>query len=259
MNAVRGLGERAASLTESARFGDARLYRTSIVFRTGSMVASVTVTRADAKPALDDALRIAQQLARRIGLAQSGGLHEQPVPVPATARQGQAPAGGPSLATLALSPADLAPGARIARQGYIADDDAIGHFLRQFGAARLGDSTLTSLEGGVLLFRSFKEAKGSFRQLELIYGSSVFGRLFGDSIRRPVHVEVQKEVRAGDDGFASALRATVNGRDLRFVQVLVRVGPVVEVVAFSGPASTLQFEDAPPLMAKIARRIRDGL
>ena len=103
VNAVRGLGERAASLTEVSRFGDARLYSTSIGFRTGSMFASVTITRADAKPALDDALRVAQQLARRIGLAQSGALHEQPVPVPATAKQGQAPAGGPPLPALALS------------------------------------------------------------------------------------------------------------------------------------------------------------
>ena len=142
VNAVRGLGERAASVTEVESFGDARVYSTSIGFHTGSIFASVTVTRADAKPALDDALRIAQQFARRIGLAQSGQLHEQPVPVPATAKQGQAPAGGPPLPGLALSVADLQPGARVVRQGYLANSSALGHYGRQFAGVRLGTPPL---------------------------------------------------------------------------------------------------------------------
>ena len=111
VNAVRGIGDRGASLVEVERIGDIRIYDTRIDFRAGALFGSVEIVRADAKPALDDALRLAGLLARRLALAQAGRLHGQPVALPETAKAGQPPAGGPALAPMAPVPADLSPDA----------------------------------------------------------------------------------------------------------------------------------------------------
>jgi hypothetical protein len=259
VNAVTGLGDRAASMTGSGRFGSARFHETSIGFRTGTIFAEVTIARADAKPALDDALRIAQKLARRIGLAASGTLRERPVAVPETAKQGRPPADGPALTPMVLTPGDVGPGARVARQAYVADREAIGSFERAFAPLRLGGSVLTALESDVSLLRSPRESKGSFRQVQLAYSSPDLARLFTDELGSPAEVELHEALPAGDDAIATVIRARVNGRDVRLMQAVVRVGPILGFLNVAGPAASMRFDDVRPLVAKLARRIAAGL
>jgi hypothetical protein len=259
LTAVRGLGDRGAAITSSIRLGDTRLHDVSVGFHVGSVFASVDVTRADAKPALDDAVRLAQQLARRIRLAESGALREQPVAVPGTAKQGRPPRGEPALAAMALAPGDLPAGARVERQGYVAADDAIGRYERKFATLRIGTAIVAGLQSDALLLRTAREAKGYFRQVSLLFASHALRGLYVGQLGPSTTVELQRKLGLGDDAFAVAIRARSQGHEVRLVQVLVRVGRVFGFVTAAGPAAAMQLDDVQPLAAKFVRRIRNGL
>ena len=260
--AVQGVGDRAAATTEAGRFGHTRFVTTSVAFRIGTLVGTIDVVRADDAPVLDEAIRLAGRLADRIARVESGALHEQAVPLPATAKQGQPPAGGPALAPMALSLADLPPGARIARQGYVADGDSIGDYEREFGTLRVGGAELTgsrptscccARQGGDRVLPAAALPLRLVRRRE---------RCSRASSAAPATIELQQELptrattataarlaAARDDRRpADPARPGAGARRARRRLRQRRRQPVVARV-----------EDVQPLVAKFARRIAAGL
>src|SRR5262249_52017845 len=63
---VRGLGNGAVLIRETLRLGDTRFYGTLVAFRSGRLLGSVGITRADSKSETQRAVALARQLARRM-------------------------------------------------------------------------------------------------------------------------------------------------------------------------------------------------
>jgi hypothetical protein len=165
------------------------------------------------------------------------------------------------MAPMELAPADLG-GAQITREGYAADDDSIGSYERVFGTPmQFGLTVVLSLESDLSLFRSDREATGQFYVFRALYSSDVVKRAYMEELGNPrvLKVEVQKPLKVGDDAYAIAIRTTVNGQDIRFVQFAVRVGKVIGLVNVGGLAGQFRYSDVQPLAGLLAKRIAAGL
>ena len=145
-------------------------------------------------------------------------------------------------------------------QRYEANDRATGSFERAFSPQHLGSSTVSWLDSDVLLYRSFKEAKGEFRRQRLLYSSGDVATRCSERERAAsARAEPGRDLAPGDDAYGTSIRATLGGRDVRLVAVVVRVGQVIGFITAMGPASALRFEDVQPLVATFAARIARGL
>lgn len=125
------VGDASLGLTEALRpRGGPGLYEAQIVFLTGQLVGTVSVSgaRPDALPGL--AQRLAGKLATRIQRVLAGRSSWHPIPLPPK-RGAAAPASGPDLAAFALSTADVR-GGTVTQQGYTdaANGEAIAVYAR---------------------------------------------------------------------------------------------------------------------------------
>jgi hypothetical protein len=259
---AKGLGKGAVLIREALRLGDTHYNGTLVVFRSGPLLASVGITRADAGADARLAMSLARLLAKRMHRATSGSLGFQPVFVPQTARKGVAPAGGPALENMALAAADLPKGAHLVNGAYVANRTALAKYVREFDfpSARLGGANLFSVESELNLLRSEAEASGVMVRLRALYGSPDVDRAFTDGFNvKAVKIELRKSVSAGDEAIVLVLRFTVNGRTAHIAQVSMRVGRVVGLLNIGVVGPTFQPASVEPLAVKLGQRIQRSL
>jgi hypothetical protein len=259
---VRGLGGGAVLIREALRLGDARFSGTVVVFRTGKLMGSVGVTRADARSDVAYTVRLARQLARRMNGGGSGGLGLQPVFVPQTARKGKPAAGGPDLAPMALAAGDVPKGGQMVTDAYVANRTALAKYVREFDFqdATLGGAGLFSVESEVNLLRSAGEASGVMVRLRALYGSPDVARAFTEGFQvSGVEVELRKSVNAGDEALVLVLTFEVKGRRAHIAQFAVRVGRVVGLLNVGAIGPSFDAAAAEPFAVRLGRRIQAGL
>lgn len=178
------------------------------------------------------------------------------------------PSGIPDLSKMAVRVDDLAPGAKIGRQGYVKPEDLVASYLRtfKFGTARLGGKRLGFLTSYVDLTPTVDDAKVALffegfwaASLDADATAAEFTRNTGV---RPTFVRIGDPVdmRAGDDAVAWTVRIGTRGGDIREVAAVVRVDRILAYLYFSGlPRVKIGIADARALARAVSRHIVEGL
>ena len=251
-----GIGDRAVGVHERARLGRGTFDTRFVMFRHGSLVLSVGISRADGKRIEQTLIGLARALDTRVGQVEAGTLDEHPVAVPQVGRRGVAPAGGPALEPMALTGADIAAGGKIARQGYVADDETLATFERElsFGGVKIGGSSLVSVESDPSLLRSYAEARGQMSLFRTFFASPGLEATLAAAIPNG---EIVQRLRpaAGDEAYIAIARARTHGQLLYLAVATVRVGPVIGQLSavFAGPRPSAGAIEA--MTRTFARRI----
>ena len=219
--------------------GKPPVYGVDVYFTTGQIVGVVSVSAADRATSPPLALALAPKLASRIAGVVAGTINGRPVALPGKAKAGPPP-GGPALAPLALTPADLG-GGKVGSQGYQLDPDL--NPISDYDRTIVGDSTYVSFEEQVELFHSTTEASYSANVLgRALSSKSFFEQVAGADFKQanitvtaltPIHVS------AGDEAFAA--RATfhaANGVNVYAGFIVLRVGSTVETIYAFGTTLT---------------------
>jgi len=258
--AVSAIGDGAVGLHEHIRLGHGTLDTRLVAFRVGPLLATVAITRGDAKRTDQAAIALARLLETRVHAAEAGNLNANPVAVPQIGRPGVAPAGGPALGPMALTGADVAPGARVARQGYVADINTLATYEREleFDGKELGGSVLTSVGSDVSLLRSPTEARGQLSLFNSFFDSPALAAEVRASLPGATVVQTRR-LPAADEAYVAVVRIPSNGRTVHVAQITVLVGPVIGVLtaAFAGPPPAQAAVDS--LAKTFAARIAAGL
>lgn len=159
MFAVDGIGDEARGLTVTGRVGSATITFAGVVVRHGSLLLRTKAITAGAagRPAV--AREAARRLLARVLAVEAGAVTTpaEALPDPTAAPSGPATPKA-AIASAALT-ADDVPGARVARQEYVDDPDAVASYERELDVGGLyGTSRLVSIENDVQLHESASEA-----------------------------------------------------------------------------------------------------
>jgi hypothetical protein len=239
--------------------GKRPIYGIDVQFRTGRLLADVSVSSADHAGARPLATSLARKLQHRIAAVLAGKVAGPPVPVPGKAKAGPPPH-GPELSTLALRPADLGAG-KIVRQRYQLDRDLspISEYDREMSPG----GAFAYLDEEVALFHSPTEASYTLRFLAEAMASKELVLRFGDLQGSQIASFEPKRVavRAGDE--AQAVIATVKLKDGRVLDegfVILRFGSTTEFISVGTPAGGRILPSAMEQLASIAAdRVSRGL
>ena len=262
--------DEAFGLRESVDFGDDRVFRTTVRFRRGRIVAGGMVVRADNERGIEDAKNIAGLLDSRIQSSLSGGKRSEPVPIPkdgvplddgeqATAER---PPGAPDLAPIALGSDDLPPGIPCEPGRYTHTTPPRITFRRSFcpQGATVGQTSLTGLTSSVSVFESAEVAKvsltltvmsakspGGIKAFIAEYAAST-GLLPTNTRRRQVKLE------GGGIGMLTAFDTNAGPR-VNFY-ALVQSGRALTTLDADGPAAEFDYRrDMLPLLRVVERRL----
>jgi hypothetical protein len=239
--------------------GKRPIYGVDVQFRTGRLVAAVSVSSADRAGARPLAGSLAFALQGRIAGVLAGRVAGPPVALPGTATAGPPPH-GPSLPALALQPADVGSG-RVVRQRYQLDEDLspISEYDREMSPG----GAFAYIDEEVALFHSPTEASYTLRFLSEAMASKQLvlrlGGLGGSGISsfEPRRVAV----RGGDE--ARAVIATVKLKDGRVLDegfVILRFGSTTEFISVGTPSGRRILPSALERLATIAAaRVARGL
>jgi hypothetical protein len=236
---------------ETVRLGGTLpLYAVDIAFSTGDLVGQVNVSATSARLSRSLGAAAASGLERRIGQVLAGQIGGAPVVLPAKAKPGPPP-GGPSLAAMALSPADLGSGT-VESQGYEVGSslDPVSEYDREMAPA----GTLASVADEVLEFRTATQAHFEFALLSDVLASPQGWREEGGQaagVESFVHATSAK-LAAGDEARGLLGSATLGGGGSPFSLgfIFLRVGKTVEFMTFAAPAGDHLL---PPAMSQLAR------
>jgi hypothetical protein len=243
--------------------GKGPLYATDIDFSTGSLVAQVSISATSARVSRALGAAAAKGLARRIAQVLAGRIGGPPVRLPARAKPGP-PAHGPSLAAIALTPADLGSGT-VDQQGYQVDTslEPVSEYVRNMAPA----GTLATLAEEVLLFRSPTQASYELALLSGILSSPQGWRqdaAQGAGVKAFLDPRSVTLAAAGDES-RNLLGTAVLSNGARFSLgfLFLRVGDTVEFVTFGSqvgahllPAAVVQL--AHLVAAQAERGLRAG-
>jgi hypothetical protein len=257
---VAAIGDRAVGLRERARLGHGRFATTVVMLRVGSLIGTVAITRADTQSAERPVVALARSLEQRIRRVETVALTAPPVAVPPIARPGVAPQGGPALEPMVLRARDVAAGARVSRQGYVADRNALATYERElaFDSARVGGSILASVETDASLLRSVTEARGQMNLFRSFFDSAGLEATLKAEVSS-ARVIRRSRPAAGDEAYVAIVSAPFKGRPVHVGIATVRVGPVLgQLLAFfTGPAPQTGTVEA--MTRTFAQRIAAGL
>jgi hypothetical protein len=216
--------------------GKPPIYGADVYFRRGVLVASVSVSAADAKSVRPLATALARKLDVRIGQVLAGRVKGPPVPLPGKGRAGP-PRSGVDLAAMALRPKDLG-GGKVTTQGYRLDPDLtpVSEYRRS-----ISGSVFASFQEQVIVLHSPTEASLTLTVLASSFASGAALRS-GDtgpkSDRIVRYSATRVAVRYGDE--SRAVLANVRFGDGRVVNegfVFVRTGSTIAFVLVATPAS----------------------
>lgn len=179
------------------------------------------------------------------------------------------PSGIPDLSKMALSASDLAPGAKIRRQGYIRPEQGfVASYVRVFrtGTARLGKKRFGLLGSDVELLGNVADAKLFVNLVKLFASRSDPDDLAADfrsgTGLKPRYVRVSRPtaLRTGEQSFTMTTRYGTRLGEIRVVIAVLRVDRVVTYLAMVGvPKARIGPTEAKVLARPVSRRMADGL
>jgi hypothetical protein len=184
---------------------------------------------------------------------------------------GAAPRPGPNdpdLVTMGLQIADLPTGARVARQGYVKDEDCIAEYDRGFapGTARVRSKAMLDLESDICLLANVQEARTYVAVLRLAFllidPDDLKAAFNKESGLKATYVRLSRpaSLHVGDESVAMTIRIGTKAGELRTVLAYVRVDRVISLVGMVGlPRAKLSTVDAAYLSGTVKRHMRDGL
>jgi hypothetical protein len=258
-----GLGDAGHGFQGTTRLsGKAPYYWIDVWFRSGRILASVSVSAADRGRALPLALDLAQKLQTRIEGVVAGTVTASPVRIPHKPGAGP-PLGGPSPQAMTLTNTDLGSG-RVTHQSYLVDNyfEPVSEYARAF----TGVGQYADLEEIVLLFHSATEASYNVAYLGGAFSSSKYlndaastgsgkGQKLSFTVRRINGINAGDELRVS--------RATVSvpgGHPIGRAYLVMRVGRTFEVIIVTTPVGA---QLVPSALAELARsaaeRVHKGL
>jgi len=214
--------------------GKPSVYGADVFFVNGRIVGEVSVSAADRASAPPLALALTTKLANRIAGVIAGTIGGPAVTLPGKAKAGPPP-GGPALAPLALTPADLG-GGTITHQGYKLDTDL--NPISDYERTITGGPFL-SFEEQVELFHSTTEADYTVNLLGRAMSSKAFfQQVAGAELKgRNIVVTAITPVRvsAGDEALAARATFETSGLNFYAAFIFVRVGRTIEAIYAIGP------------------------
>jgi len=268
--AVEGVAGDATGLVLHGRFGDSNFYATGVVFTVGRLRAGTGVTRADDSDVKAEAETLGRALAERIERVLLGEIEGTPVPIPEATEEAETepPVSGPDLAKMALGLDDLPAGASIDREAFVADEDTLASYEREFdvGSTSIGGSQLVGLECDIDLYESALEASGVFAAIETIYGGERATEFFASFFEQgagfaPSDVVVKQPdiPEIGDEAVAIHASTGTPVGTFKYVFIWVRVDRALGVLILTALEGEVLVEDAVPLAQAMAERMEAEL
>jgi len=267
---AEGLGDEATGLRYHISFADAQAYQTAVVFRLGRLVSVAFITRADDADIDSQVEDVARGLNERVVGILLGEITGTPVPLPAPgeAEAAPPPQGGPDLAQMALSLDDLPPGVTIDREGYVADEDTVASYEREFdlGLVLLGGSELIGLENDIALYQSAVEASSIVAASEAIFTGESAAEFAASFASEGAGFEVTNPrigpiplPTLGDGSFGVSFSYDTPLGPFENVFIYVQVGRAVGTLILSEEPGKVSVSDVLPLAEAMAGRMQSVL
>ena len=264
--AVEGLADEATGLRQQVSFGDAQVYGTVVAFRLDRLVGAATLARADDADVNSQVEEIARTLEERIEGVLLGEITGTPVPIPEEEEEATVtpPEGIPDLAAMALSLDDLPAGVSIDHEGYVADEDTVASYEREFdlGEAHIGASQLSGLESDIDLYKDSLETSGAFAGFQTLFTGESSEEFFASALSQGAGFEatnVQAESVTlpdlGDDSFAVHVSFDTPLGSYESAFVFVQTGRVVGTLTVTGPAGEVSVTDVELLAEAMTERM----
>jgi hypothetical protein len=232
-------------------------YETDVVFRRGRIVARVEIARTDRKDARDEALKLAIQLDRRIQAVLAGEIEVEPV------RPEESPSTAAAelrrLPSLTLAPADIGPGARVAKEGRRSGDDFHAYY-RQFTDVAVGGSHLLSLRGETQLYESPAKAELALTVLGKQAGRQILTQSIVESALdeagvKPTNVRVRPLAGLGPGRTGTVVTFRLVGTNFTMATIFTRSGRVVQAVMGMCRSTDFDPDDLKPVAERAGRRL----
>ncbi len=265
--AVKDLADQATGLRYHIGFIDAETYQTVVVFTLGRLLGAAFITKADDADVDAQVEEIARALEERIVGVLLGDIAGTPVPLPAPEEEEEAapPQGGPDLAQMALSLDDFPPGVTIDREGYVADEDTVASYEREFdlGIVLLGGSELIGLENDIALYQSALEASAILAASESIFtgeSAAEFAASFasegaGFEVTNP-RIDPIPLPDLGDGSFAVSFTYDTPLGTFENIFVYVQVGRALGTLILTEEPGKVSISDVLPLAEAMTARTR---
>lgn len=213
--------------------GEPPVYGADVGFRSGTLVAQVSITASSSAIPMSLAQAAAEKLRARIRAVLAGTISGRPVALPAKPKAGP-PAHGPNPEALALTAAEV--GGTLAHQGYELDSGL--EPLSEFGRTVLlpGDAGL--IQDQVTVFRSAAQAQYELTILTDFASSSSAAQSSGVGTSVRSFVPRRVAIPGGDDARALlGLARLDDGKSIYLAFILLRVGSVIEYISVATPSS----------------------
>jgi hypothetical protein len=245
--AVASVGDEQVAFSGSARMaGFQPVFGVDEFFRTGRLVAEVSVASGSAALSERLAPSFAKAMEIRLRGVLAGTVRESPVALAAVTRPGP-PLHGPDLAALAVTTSDVGTG-HVTKQGYQLDRDVapVSEYERDMAPG----GNFPSLQDTVMLFHSPREASFTLATMFGVLSSPKAAVIIGEQSFKSVAVRVS----GGDESRAVLATLEVNGRTIHEVFVMVRSGSVVHSLV-AGAAGAIRPSAAAALAGIAAARL----
>ncbi|HZS31645.1 MAG TPA: hypothetical protein VFA37_10335 [Gaiellaceae bacterium] len=224
--------------------GLAPLSSSDVEVADGNYVLDVQVSGTSAGTAKSLAAKLMKAFDVRLHQAQAGKLRAKPVKLPAKPKAG-APAGGPDLATLALTTSDFTGSATSAGAGYHVDPAAVSEYKADFAPAGPFDAVSQIIE--------WYPTAGDATFLANVEAGLIAAGLGGGENVTPVDLS-----SAGDNAHGSLLQVTGGGSTIYLALVALSRGQATDF-AVAASQSQIQASDVQSLAQAMASRLDAGV
>ncbi|MGH9197883.1 MAG: hypothetical protein ACRD1T_19335, partial [Acidimicrobiia bacterium] len=191
---VDSLGDEAVGFDLQIQFSDVSFYGIFVGFRLDRLVAAAGIATADDADVKAQSETLARLLEQRIRDVLLGDIDETPVPIPEEEEEAEAsaPQDAPFPERMALSLDDLPEGVSIEREGYVADEDSVVSYEREFdlGAITIGGSQLLGLECDIVLRKDDFDASAFFTGVKFAFTDESSPDFIADRIREGAGFDV---------------------------------------------------------------------
>lgn len=221
-------------------------------FTDGRYVLKVDVAAGSLSTAMRAAGKLARPLDHRLRLAEAGHLHGKPVKLPRAPKAGP-PAGGPDLATLALTPADLGGSATLGDHAYaIPNSPALSDYELDYQPAGSFDEVSQDINWFPTANDAAVIARIEAAGLAYVFASGLLGTPPGQFT--PVDVSA-----VGDDAYGGIVSIAQTGQPTVYIGFVGLASGHASDVVLAASQSQIQAADVTNLAQVTANRLAAGL
>ncbi len=254
---VPALGKDGFALVAKATIkGKPPFYALDSYFRSGAIIAELSIVAADRAELLPLATKLVPAYAARIAGVLSGRIAGTPVPLPGKQTQKAGPPpNGPPLDALALAPSDLG-GGTVTSQGYRIDNDfdSISDYVRSLAPA----GSFASLQEQVMFFHSSVEAGYAATMLDNLLRSPNVLKALGEKDIKSFHAS-PVAVKVGDESHAVLAQVGFAAGTVDEAILEIRVGRTMEFLVAAAQSGTVTPAAVVTLAQQAAQKAAAGL